>query len=142
MIREGVSPKMMRILVVSVLLAACAAAQGRPATPALSPTRPGAPPPEPEPAGFQFYKLIGRDTLSLQQAKAEIGAAIRKSEIESANKAVMDPIHTDLNETYFGPRSTGAPLPVRPPRGPQPHPPAAPSGSSTTKPVEPLSSNQ
>ncbi|HKD82778.1 MAG TPA: peptidylprolyl isomerase [Candidatus Angelobacter sp.] len=99
---------------------------------------------EPEPAGFQFYKLMGRETLTLQQVKAEIGAAIRKTGIEAANKAVMDPIHTDLNETYFGPRSTGAPLTIPPPRVPnRPVPaPAAPSGSSTSKPVEPLSSNK
>ncbi len=98
---------------------------------------------EPEPSGFQFYKLQGRDTLTLAQAKSEIVAAIRKGELEASTKSVMDPIHTDLNETYFGPRSAGTPLAIPPPRSPQYHPPApSPSpatapGSSTTKPVEP-----
>lgn len=99
---------------------------------------------EPEPSGYQFYKLQGRDTITLEQAKNEISSVIRKSQLDAANKAVMDPIHTDLNETYFGPRSTGMQAPP-PPRGPQlqPHPPvptptpANTPGSSTTKPVEP-----
>jgi PPIC-type PPIASE domain len=94
---------------------------------------------EPEPSGFQFYKLQGRDTLTLAQVKSEIVAAIRKGELEASTKSVMDPIHTDLNETYFGPRSAGTPLAIPPPRSPQYHPPAPATapGSSATKPVEP-----
>ena len=93
---------------------------------------------EPEPAGFQFYKLLARETLTVAQAKTEIASAIRKEAIESANKAVMDPIHTDLNETYFGPRSAGTPFIMPQPSGPQ-HPPAAPAAapSNNAKPVEP-----
>ncbi len=98
---------------------------------------------EPEPSGFQFYKLQGRDTLALAQVKSEIVAAIRKGELDASTKNVMDPIHTDLNETYFGPRSAGTPLTIPPPRSPQFHPPApspspaATPASSTNKPVEP-----
>jgi hypothetical protein len=103
---------------------------------------------EPEPSGYQFYKLQAHDTVTLEQAKNEIAAIIRKTQIDAANKAVMDPIHTDLNETYFGPRSAAAP--PLPPRGPQlqPHPPApsptpatAP-GNSATKPAEPSGSHK
>lgn len=93
---------------------------------------------EPEPAGFQFYKLQARETLTVAQAKTEIVAAIRKEAIEAANKAVMGPIHTDLNETYFGQRSAGTPFTLPQPSGPQ-HPPAAPATSpnNAPKPVEP-----
>ncbi|HZS27050.1 MAG TPA: peptidylprolyl isomerase [Candidatus Angelobacter sp.] len=94
---------------------------------------------EPEPAGFQFYKLQARETLTVAQAKPEIVAAIRKEAIEAANKAIMDPIHTDLNETYFGPRSAGTPFTMPQPSGPQ-HPPTAPAASPSSnapKPVEP-----
>lgn len=80
---------------------------------------------EPEPAGFQFYKLQGRDTLPLAQVKNEIIAALHKDSLDAANKSVLDPIHTDLNETYFGPKSSGAPLTIPPPRGPQLHPPVS-----------------
>ncbi|HET9285049.1 MAG TPA: peptidylprolyl isomerase [Candidatus Angelobacter sp.] len=93
---------------------------------------------EPEPAGFQFYKLQARETLTAAQAKTEIAAAIRRDAIEAANKAAMDPIHTDLNETYFGPRAAGTPFTMPQPSGPQ-HPPAAPAAapSNAPKPVEP-----
>src|SRR5262249_40204996 len=67
---------------------------------------------EPEPGGFQFYKLQARETLPVAQVKTEIAAVLRKEQLDAANKAVMDPIHTDLNETYFGPRSTGTPLAI------------------------------
>lgn len=104
---------------------------------------------EPEPSGYQFYKLQTRETLTLDQVKNEIAAVLRRTQIDAATKAVMDPIRTDLNETYFGPRSTGMPAPP-PPRGPQlqPHPPApSPSpatapGSSATKPVEPMAQHK
>ncbi|HKV93496.1 MAG TPA: peptidyl-prolyl cis-trans isomerase [Candidatus Angelobacter sp.] len=93
---------------------------------------------EPEPAGFQFYKLQARETLTVAQAKTEIVAAIRKEAIEAANKAVMDPIHTDLNEAYFGPRSAGTPFTMPQSREPQ-HPPVAPAAApnNAPKPVEP-----
>lgn len=93
---------------------------------------------EPEPAGFQFYKLQTRETLPVAQVKAEIVAAIRKEAIEAANKSVMDPIHTDLNEAYFS-RSVGTPFTMPQPSGPQ-HPPAAPAAApnnNAPKPVEP-----
>jgi hypothetical protein len=103
---------------------------------------------EPEPGGFLFYKLLARETLTLAQVKNEIVAAVRKAELEAANKAVMDPIHTDLNETYFGPPTPGAPFTVPPPRGPQlqPRPPAptatptpatVPGNSTAKQPVKP-----
>lgn len=87
---------------------------------------------EPEPAGFQFYKLQGRETLTLAQTKNEIVAAIHKENLDAANKAVLDPVHADLNDIYFGPKSAGSPLMMPPPRSPQPHitaPATAPSGT-------------
>lgn len=92
---------------------------------------------EPEPAGFQFYKLQARETLAVAQAKPEIVAAIRKEAIEAANKAVMDSIHTDLNEAYFAPRSAGTPFTMPQPSVPQ-HPPAPAAAPNTApQPVEP-----
>ena len=97
---------------------------------------------EPEPGGFQFYKLLSRETLPLAQVKAEIVATLRKEQLEAAIKTVTDPIHTDLNETYFGPRNT-APVAAPATRGTLPHQaipsaaPAAPPDKSSNKPVEP-----
>jgi parvulin-like peptidyl-prolyl isomerase len=88
---------------------------------------------EPEPAGFQFYKLQSRETLTLAQAKNEIVAILHKEQTESANKGVMGSIHTDLNDTYFGPKSAGNPLLAPPPRPPQPRP----TGSVTAPPATP-----
>jgi parvulin-like peptidyl-prolyl isomerase len=88
---------------------------------------------EPEPAGFQFYKLQGRETLTLTQAKNEIVAIIHKEQVDSANKGVMGSIHTDLNDTYFGPKSAGNPLlapPARPPQARPAGPAAAPPDAS------------
>ena len=70
---------------------------------------------EPEPAGFQFYKLQGRETLALAQVKNEIIAALHKEHLDAANKGVLDPIHADLNDTYFGPKSAAMP-PAMPPQ--------------------------
>ncbi len=96
---------------------------------------------EPEPAGFQFYKLQGRETLTPAQAKNEIVAVIHKENLDVANKAVLDPIHTDFNDTYFGPKSAGTPLMMPPPRPPQPRPtapataPSATSGAAASRPA-------
>src|SRR5262249_39229973 len=95
---------------------------------------------EPEPGGFQFYKLLSRETPPLAQVKNEIVAVVRKEQLEAATKSVMDPIHTALNETYFGPRSTGFPAPAT--RGTLPHqampsPSPAPPSDKSNKPVEP-----
>jgi PPIC-type PPIASE domain len=86
---------------------------------------------EPEPAGFQFYKLQGRETLTLAQAKNEIVVVIHKESLDVANKAVLDPIHTDFNDTYFGAKSAGTPLMMPPPSPPQPRSTPATSPSAT-----------
>jgi hypothetical protein len=77
---------------------------------------------EPEPAGFQFYKLQGRETLALAQVKNEIIAALHRENLDAANKSVTGPIHADLNDTYFGPKPTGDPMSMRIPSPPQAHP--------------------
>jgi peptidyl-prolyl cis-trans isomerase C len=95
---------------------------------------------EPEPAGFQFYKLQGRDTLTLAQVKNEIIAAIHKERLDAVNKAVLDPLHTDLNETYFGPRSAGSPLTIPAPRPPQTRPGVSSPGAAAASGVNPPAS--
>jgi hypothetical protein len=96
---------------------------------------------EPEPAGFQFYKLQGRETLTLAQVKNEIIAAIHKESLDAANKSVLDPIHTDLNDTYFGPKTAATPLALPPQARPIPPAaqPAATPGAGASK-VAPQSS--
>jgi hypothetical protein len=92
---------------------------------------------EPEPAGFQFYKLQGRETLTLAQVKNEITAAIHKESLDAANKSVLDPIHTDLNDTYFGPKTAATPLALPPQARPIPPAaqPAATPGTGAPKPA-------
>jgi PPIC-type PPIASE domain len=91
---------------------------------------------EPEPAGYQFYKLQGRETLTLAQAKSEIVAVLHKENVDAANKNVLGAIHADLNDTYFGPKSVGNPLVIPPPRSPQPQPTtAAAPGAAASRPA-------
>jgi hypothetical protein len=92
---------------------------------------------EPEPAGFQFYKLQGRETLALAQVKNEIIAALHKEHLDAANKSVFDPIHTDLNDTYFGPKSAAMPLTIPPQAHPTPPvtPPSTSPGAGAFRPA-------
>jgi hypothetical protein len=75
------------------------------------------------------------------QAQGGAVAALHKEHLEAANKSVLGPLHTDLNETYFGLRSTGAPLVAPGPRSPQPQPgvssPGAAPQSGTQLPASP-----
>ncbi|HKV92571.1 MAG TPA: peptidylprolyl isomerase [Candidatus Angelobacter sp.] len=67
-----------------------------------------------EPSGFNIYKLRGRNTLTLDQAKPQIVREISQQKVDAALKSATSRVHPDLNEQYFNPRATG----VQPPRQP------------------------
>jgi hypothetical protein len=79
-----------------------------------------------EPSGFNIYKVRSRNTMPMEQARAQIVREISQKNIDDALKAVTGNVHSDLNEQYFGSRN--APPPQRiPPR-------AVPPGSTKTVP--------
>jgi hypothetical protein len=68
-----------------------------------------------EPSGFNIYKLRGRTTFTLDQAKAQIIREISQQKIDAALKSATSDVRSDLNEQYFNPRPTGG---VQPPKLP------------------------
>ena len=66
---------------------------------------------ESELSGMNIYKLRSRDTIPLEQVKAEIVRDLHQKNMEIALKAVTGSIHPELNEQFFGPTSrTGGPI--------------------------------
>jgi len=63
---------------------------------------------ESEMSGFNIYKLRSRDTIPLQNVKAEITRDLHQKNLEVAIKAVTGSIHPELNEQFFG--SPGKPV--------------------------------
>jgi hypothetical protein len=68
-----------------------------------------------EPSGFNIYKLRGRTTLTLDQAKPQIVREISQHKVDAALKSATSGVHPDLNEQYFNPRVNGGVQPTRPP---------------------------
>jgi parvulin-like peptidyl-prolyl isomerase len=62
-----------------------------------------------EPSGFNIYKLRSRNTVPLEQAKAQLVREISQKNINAALNAATSGVHSDLNEQYFNPRLTSAP---------------------------------
>ncbi len=58
---------------------------------------------ESELSGMNIYKLRSRDTIPVEQVKAEIVRDLHQKNMEIALKAVTGSIHSDLNEQFFGP---------------------------------------
>jgi|ERR1041384_6879093 hypothetical protein len=69
-----------------------------------------------EPSGFNIYKLRGRATLTLDQAKPQIIREISQQKVDAALKSATSGVSSDLNEQYFNPRATGGVQPPRPAR--------------------------
>jgi hypothetical protein len=90
---------------------------------------------ETEMSGFNIYKLRSRDTIPLENVKAEIVRDLHQKNLESAMKAVTGNIHPELNEQFFGPTGrTGGPI-LRNPQSP--NAPGRPMpGASTGYPVQ------
>jgi hypothetical protein len=80
-----------------------------------------------EPSGFNIYKVRSRNTVPLEQAKAQIVRAISQKNIDEALKAATSNVHSDLNEQYFNLRHANPPprIPGRvlPPGSTKPAPP-------------------
>lgn len=90
---------------------------------------------EQEPAGFIIYKVESRETLPLDQVKAEISSTLYTEKMQAQLKSVMASVHADFNDQYFGPAAaSGGDLPGRPP---VPAGATQPGEKPTPKPAEP-----
>jgi hypothetical protein len=80
-----------------------------------------------EPSGFNIYKVRSRNTMPIEQARAQIVREISQKNIDDALKAATSNVHTDLNEQYFSLQHAAPPqrIPARvlPPGGTRPTPP-------------------
>ena len=66
---------------------------------------------ETEPSGLNVYKLRSRDTIPVQFVKDEIVRDLHKKNMEEAIKSVIGPVHSELNDQFFGPTgSRGGPI--------------------------------
>ncbi len=59
-----------------------------------------------EAAGFIIYRVDGKDTLPFAQVKDEVAKDLFKERFDREVKAIMAPIHADLNGQYFGAEPT------------------------------------
>jgi len=67
--------------------------------------------------GYMIYRVESRQAVPLESVKEEIAREISRRKIEEKFKELTAPVHTDFNETYFGP-----PAPAGPPQRPVPNP--------------------
>jgi hypothetical protein len=56
---------------------------------------------EVEPSGFNIYKVRSRNTIPIEQARAQIVREISEKKFDDALKAATSNVHSDLNEQYF-----------------------------------------
>ena len=54
-----------------------------------------------EPSGFNIYKVRSRNTVPIEQARAQIAREISRKKFDDALKAATSNVHSDLNEQYF-----------------------------------------
>jgi PPIC-type PPIASE domain len=84
-------------------------------------------------SGFNIYKLRSRNTVPLEQARAQLVREISQKNINAALSAATSGVHSDLNEQYFNPHVTSAPqLPKVPARL------LPPGGMQSVRPVAPV----
>ena len=80
-----------------------------------------------EPSGFNIYKVRSRNTIPIEQARAQIVREISQKNIDSALKAATGTVHSELNEQYFSFHNAAPPqrIPPRvvPPAGAKTAPP-------------------
>ena len=73
-------------------------------------------------SGYYIYKMVSKETLSLEAATPEIRKLLSSQHYRDAMQSYQS--NVDLNDAYFGPaRAPGMPMP---PRGPMPPPQHAP----------------
>ncbi len=53
--------------------------------------------------GFMIYRVESRQAIPLESVKEEIGREIGRRKMEEKIKELTAPVHTDYNESYFGP---------------------------------------
>lgn len=75
---------------------------------------------ETEVQSYVIYKVTARETLSLEQVRAEITLEISAQKYADAMKSVIESVHADFSEPYFGPGTALKP-PAKPPMAPPPH---------------------
>ena len=71
-------------------------------------------------SGFFIYKVVSKETMSLDQAREEIKGTLRSQRLQEEMKSVQESATPTLDEAYFGPEA-----PPRPTL--QPHAPGAPA---------------
>ena len=84
--------------------------------------------------GHYIYKMNGKSTMALEQAKNEIRGKIQNDRMREKMDKLNGSFSSVSNEAYFGPGSTG---PMPPPRMPRPRlgtPAAQPSAGQTPAP--------
>lgn len=69
---------------------------------------------EPEQAGFSFYKVRARNAIPLASLKAGLVQELSEKNAQAAIQQVIGSVHSELNEQFFNPHSTGQ-LPKVPP---------------------------
>src|SRR6476660_3888321 len=65
-----------------------------------------------ETGGFVVYRLIRRDTYTLEQVKGEVVTAIYRQKMEGAVKGVLQSVKAELNDQYFAKPTAPRPLPT------------------------------
>jgi PPIC-type PPIASE domain len=69
---------------------------------------------EVEPSGFNIYKVRSRNTMPIEQARAQIVREISQKNIDDALKAATSSVHSDLNEQYFSFQHAAPPQRIQP----------------------------
>jgi hypothetical protein len=67
-----------------------------------------------EPSGFNIYKVRSRNTIPLEQAKAQIVREISQKNIDAALKTATSGVHSELNEQYFSFHNAAPPQRIPP----------------------------
>jgi hypothetical protein len=65
---------------------------------------------ENENSDFTIYRLITRDTWTVEQVRGEIVRDIFRQKMEDDVKGVLQSVKSDMNQQYFGPAVTAQPL--------------------------------
>jgi parvulin-like peptidyl-prolyl cis-trans isomerase-like protein len=68
-----------------------------------------------EPSGFNIYKLRSRSAVPIEAARAQIVREYSQQKIDAEMKALTGRVHSDFNEQYFDPHTSGGPRPQRVP---------------------------
>jgi hypothetical protein len=99
-----------------------------------------------EPNGYYVYKVVSKQTKSLDQARDEIRTTLSQQRLQDAMTKYQQESKATLNEAYFGPPGPATPPrmgPGGPPAGPggRPQPPTSPP-AGTAKPTPPQAPQQ